>query len=95
VFVMEVAQVGAVFQLGLQVGVVKLGCSSRCIQVGVYCKDNSASSFLQGAYYHVSLKHHHSALLTTKRDRTCLLKGEFCLHWVAEGEVVFEYQSKG
>jgi hypothetical protein len=25
-----VAQVGAVFKLGLQVGVVKLGCRSRC-----------------------------------------------------------------
>jgi hypothetical protein len=28
-------QVGAVFKLGLQVGVFKLGCSSRCVPVGV------------------------------------------------------------
>jgi hypothetical protein len=34
VLVMEVAQVGAVFKLGLQVGVVKLGCSSLGVQVG-------------------------------------------------------------
>jgi hypothetical protein len=33
VLVMEVAQVGAVFKLGLQVGVFKLGCSSRGVQV--------------------------------------------------------------
>jgi hypothetical protein len=43
VLVMEVAQVGIVFRLGLQVGVVKLwwafklGCSSRGVQVGC-CK---------------------------------------------------------
>jgi hypothetical protein len=36
VFVMEVAQVGAVFKLDLQVGVVNLGWSSRCIQVGLF-----------------------------------------------------------
>jgi hypothetical protein len=34
-FVMEVAQVGVVFKLGFQVGVVKLGCSSMVVQVGV------------------------------------------------------------
>jgi hypothetical protein len=43
VLVMEVAQVGTVLKLGLQVGVVKLrwvfklGCSSQCVQVGC-CK---------------------------------------------------------
>jgi hypothetical protein len=34
--VMEVAQVGAVFKLGLQVGVVELGCSSLGVQVWVF-----------------------------------------------------------
>jgi hypothetical protein len=34
VLVMEVAQVGAVFKLGLQVRVYKFGCSSRGVQVG-------------------------------------------------------------
>jgi hypothetical protein len=34
VFVMEVAQVGAVFMLGLQVWVGKLGRSSLGVQVG-------------------------------------------------------------
>jgi hypothetical protein len=33
--VMEIAQVGAVFKLGLQVGVVEFGCSSLGVQVGV------------------------------------------------------------
>jgi hypothetical protein len=35
VLVMEFVQVGAVFKLGFQVGVVRLGCSSRGVQVGV------------------------------------------------------------
>jgi hypothetical protein len=34
--VMEVAEVGAVFKLGLQLGVVKLGWSRWCIQAGVF-----------------------------------------------------------
>jgi hypothetical protein len=36
VLVMEVAQVGAVFNLGLQVGVCMLGFASYGIQVGVF-----------------------------------------------------------
>jgi hypothetical protein len=36
VLVMEVAQVGAVFNLGLQVGVCKLVYSSWGVQVGVW-----------------------------------------------------------
>jgi hypothetical protein len=32
---MKFVQVGAVFKLGFQVGVVKLGCSSGAVQVGV------------------------------------------------------------
>jgi hypothetical protein len=35
VLVMEVAQVGAMFKLGLEVGVVKSGCSTRGVQIGV------------------------------------------------------------
>jgi hypothetical protein len=36
VLVMEVAQYGAVLKMGFQVGLVKLGWSSWCIQVGVF-----------------------------------------------------------
>jgi hypothetical protein len=36
VLVMEVAQVGAVFKMSLQVGVIKLGRSNLGVQVGVF-----------------------------------------------------------
>jgi hypothetical protein len=44
VVMMEVAHVGAVFKLGLGVGVFKLGCSSWGVQVGE-CRSGVVNSW--------------------------------------------------
>jgi hypothetical protein len=56
VLVTDVAQVGAVFKMGLQLGVIKLGWSSLGVQVGVF-KSGVVNSWLS-SFDGVSPLHH-------------------------------------